>query len=163
MRRAIAAGAVLLGLFASAPATAGAADPLRGRQWGLDMIHADGARSVSEGRGAVVAVVDTGVQADHPDLAGRLLSGKDFVDNDDTPQDGNGHGTHVSGIVAADTGNGIGVESVAPEAKVLPIRVLGDDGSGDIANIVKGIDYAVAQNADVINLSLGPDLVGSIV
>jgi subtilisin family serine protease len=162
MRRAIAAGAVLLGLFASAPAVAGAADPLRARQWGLDMIRADGARSISTGEGAVVAVVDTGVQADHPDLAGRLLPGKDFVDNDDTPQDGNGHGTHVSGVIAADTGNGIGVESVAPGAKILPIRVLGDDGSGDSANIAKGIDYAVERNADVINLSLGPDITGVV-
>src|SRR3954447_5891250 len=104
MRCAIAVGAVLVGLFASVPATAGAADPLRARQWGLDMIHADGARSTSTREGAVVAVVDTGVQADHPDLAGRLLPGHDFVDNDDIPQDGNGHGTHVSGVIAADTG-----------------------------------------------------------
>lgn len=157
MRRALPAGAVLIGLLACAPATAGAADPLRARQWGLDMVRADGARSIATGQGAVVAVIDTGVQADHPDLAGRLLGGKDFVD-DDTPRDGNGHGTHVSGIIAADTGNGIGVESVAPGAKILPIRVLGDDGSGDVANIVKGIDYAIAQKADVINLSLGGDV-----
>jgi serine protease len=163
MRRAIAAGAILIGLFAVAPATAGAADPLRARQWGLDMIRIDAARPVSTGKGAVVAVIDTGVQADHPDLAGRLLAGKDFVDDDDTPQDGNGHGTHVSGIIAADAGNGIGVESVAPDAKILPVRVLGDDGSGDIANIAKGIDYATEQGADVINLSLGPDLAGAIV
>jgi serine protease len=103
----------------------------------------------------VVAVIDTGVDASHEDLQGRLLAGHDFVDNDDTPQDGNDHGTHVSGIVAANAGNGVGVEGVAPAARVLPVRVLGDDGSGSDENVVKGIDYAVAQKADVINLSLG--------
>src|SRR4051794_9044826 len=132
-----------------------AGDPLRARQWGLDVIHADEAHSVTRGEGAVVAVIDTGVQADHEDLQGRLLPGKDFVDGDDTPQDGNGHGTHVSGIVAASAGNGIGVDSVAPGAKILPIRVLGDDGSGSDEQVAKGVDYAVAQHADVINLSLG--------
>ena len=80
--------------------------------------------------GAVVAVVDSGVQADHPDLAGRLRPGYDFVQNDATPQDGNGHGTHVSGIIAAVSGNGIGVESVAPGATIMPVRVLDDDGGG---------------------------------
>ena len=147
--------AILAALLLSAPTAHAAGDPLRARQWGLDVIHADEAHSVTRGDGAVVAVIDTGVQADHEDLQGRLLAGKDFVDNDDTPQDGNGHGTHVSGIVAASADNGIGVDSVAPGAKVLPIRVLGDDGSGSDEQVAKGVDYAVAQHADVINLSLG--------
>ncbi|HEV7460902.1 MAG TPA: S8 family serine peptidase, partial [Solirubrobacteraceae bacterium] len=110
------------GLLAVAPAARAAPDPLRPQQWGLDMIEADPAHQVGSGSGAVVAVIDSGVQADHPDLAGRLLSGYDFVDNDGTPQDGNGHGTHVTGIVAADANNGIGVEGVAPGAMVLPVR-----------------------------------------
>ena len=153
------AGALTLAALALLPATAlGAADPLRPQQWGLTMIESDAAHSVARGGGAVVAVVDSGVTASHPDLAGRLLQGHDFVDNDDNPQDGDGHGTHVTGIVAADDGNGIGVSSVAPGAKVLPVRVLDDSGSGDPANVAKGIDYAVAHGADVINLSLGPDV-----
>jgi subtilisin family serine protease len=122
------------------------------------MIEADPAHQVATGSGAVVAVIDSGVQADHPDLAGRLLPGYDFVDNDGTPQDGNGHGTHVTGIVAADAGNGIGIEGVAPGAMVLPVRVLGNDGSGSTAAVAQGIDYAVAHHADVINLSLGSDV-----
>jgi subtilisin family serine protease len=146
------------GLLAVAPAARAAPDPLRPQQWGLDMIEADPAHQVGSGSGAVVAVIDSGVQADHPDLAGRLLSGYDFVDNDGTPQDGNGHGTHVTGIVAADANNGIGVEGVAPGAMVLPVRVLGDDGSGSTSGVVQGIDYAVAHHVDVINLSLGSDV-----
>ncbi len=146
------------GLLAVAPAARAAPDPLRPQQWGLDMIEADPAHQVATGAGAVVAVIDSGVQADHPDLAGRLLPGYDFVDNDGTPQDGNGHGTHVTGIVAADAGNGIGVEGVAPGAMVLPVRVLGDDGSGSTDAVIQGIDYAVAHHVDVINLSLGSDV-----
>src|SRR5215218_3540938 len=147
--------AILAALLVSAPTAHAAGDPLRARQWGLDVINADAAHQVTRGDGAVVAVVDTGVDASHEDLQGRLLAGKDFVDNDDTPQDGAGHGTHVSGIVAASADNGIGVDSVAPGARVLPIRVLGDDGSGSDADVAKGIDYAIAQKVDVINLSLG--------
>ena len=146
-------------MLAVACATAlAAADPRRGEQWGLDMIGAGQAHARATGAGAVVAIVDSGVKADHPDLAGRVLPGRDFVEGDDTPQDENGHGTHVAGIVAATSDNGLGVASVAPAAKILPVRVLGADGSGTADDVRKGIDYAVAQGADVINLSLGEDV-----
>src|ERR1700712_1205422 len=99
--------ALLTSLAIAAPASA-ATDPLRAQQWGLDTIQADAAHGTSTGSGAVVAVVDSGVLASHEDLAGRLLPGFDFSDqpNDATPQDDNGHGTHVSGIIAADANNG---------------------------------------------------------
>jgi thermitase len=103
----------------------------------------------------VVAVVDTGIDASHPDLAGRIGPGWDFVDDDSTPEDGNGHGTHVSGIIAADAGNGIGVDSVAPGATIMPVRVLDSGGSGSDANVAAGIDWATDHGANVINLSLG--------
>src|SRR3954471_1412800 len=106
--------ALLLVLLGAAPASA--ADPLRARQWNLDLIEADAAHAVSTGAGATVAVIDSGVQADPPDLAGRIGPGYAAVDGDSTPQDGDGHGTHVVGIVGAASGNGIGVESVAPGA-----------------------------------------------
>jgi subtilisin family serine protease len=154
--------AALLALLAAAPATA--ADPRRGEQWNLDLIEADAAHAVSTGAGAVVAVVDSGVQGDHPDLAGRIGAGYDVVQRDGTPQDGDGHGTHVSGIVAAVSGNGIGVESVAPGATIMPIRVLGDDGGGSTDDVAAGVDYARTHGADVINLSLGSEvpLIGAI-
>lgn len=156
---------LLAALAFAAPATATSNDPLRPQQWGLDLIEADAAHATSTGSGAVVAVVDSGVLASHEDLAGRLLPGFDFSDqpNDATPQDANGHGTHVSGIIAADANNGKGIEGVAPGAKILPIRVLDKDGSGTGATVAKGIDFAVAHHADVINLSLGGDAVTSIV
>src|SRR4051812_24818085 len=147
----------------SAPAANAANDPLRPQQWGLDIIEADAAHATSTGEGAVVAVLDTGVLATHEDLGGRLLPGHDFIDKDDTPQDGNGHGTHVTGIVAADANNGVGIEGVAPGAMVMPIRVLDNDGSGTGEQVAQGIDYAVDHHADVINLSLGGDALSTVV
>ena len=143
-----------------APGLAGSAgaatdDPLRDTLYGLDQVHAEQAWADNRGEGVVVAVVDTGVDLGHPDLAGRLVPGADFVcgeqagscgDGDWKGQDGVGqesdvHGTHVSGTIAADAGNGIGVAGVAPEAKVMPIKVL-EDGSGTNEDIAEGIRYA---------------------
>jgi thermitase len=145
-------------LVALPGAALAAADPLRGRQWGLDMVEADPAHGVTRGAGATVAVIDSGVRANHPDLGGRSLPGHDFVEDDGTPQDGDGHGTHVSGIVAANAGNGVGVSSVAPAATVLPVRVLNEDGAGSVSDVAAGIDFAVTNGADVINLSLGQEV-----
>src|SRR3954453_10950429 len=112
-------------LWIAAPAAA-SNDPLNGLQWGMSMVEADAAHSVTEGQGATVAVIDTGADFSQPDLAGRLVPGHDFINNDDSPDDDDdpGHGTHVSGIVAADADNGIGVEGVAPQATVLVVKVL---------------------------------------
>jgi serine protease len=156
MRRGSLLIALTVALAGAAPAQG--ADPLRGQQWGMTMIHADEAHAVATGAGATVAVVDTGAYFAHPDLQGRLIAGRDFVDQDDTPQDGEGHGTHVAGIVAANTDNGIGVEGVAPGARVLVVRVLDNDGAGTITDVTAGVDWAVDHGADVINLSLGPDV-----
>jgi subtilisin family serine protease len=158
MRRAVVSLAVLVALLAFAASALAAGDPLRPRQWGLDMIGADAAHRTATGEGAVVAVVDSGVLAGHPDLAGRLVAGHDYVQDDETPQDGDGHGTHVTGIIVADTGNNVGVGSVAPGAKVMPVRVLGDDGSGEVDDVTAGVNFAVDHGAQVINLSLGPEL-----
>src|SRR4051794_36016652 len=112
MRRALLVPICLLVLALWAPSSHAARDPLRSHQWGLSMIRADQAHALTTRRGPHVAVVDPGVQASHPDLRGRLVAGHDFVQKDSTPQDGDGHGTHVTGTVAANAGNGIGVDSV---------------------------------------------------
>ena len=150
---------MLLGAMMLAPGVALAApnDPFYPVQWGLARIGAARAWDVTKGSGIVVAVVDTGVDADHPDLKGRVIPGYDFVDDDDNAADGNGHGTMVAGIIAATTGNGKGIASVAPQAKVLPVRVLGDDGTGSSQDVARGIRYAVDRGAHVINLSLAQD------
>ena len=158
----ILAAAVALAL----PATAVAAnDPLRSGQGNLNLVESDPAHAGgSTGRGAIVAIIDTGVRRSHPDLQGRLLAGYDFVQNDGDPQDGDGHGTHVLGIAGATEDNGVGVASVAPGASLLPVRVLNDEGEGFFDDVASGIDYAVAQGAHVINLSLGSEipLIGAI-
>ena len=149
--------ALLVLLLAPAAATA-AADPRRGEQWNLDLIESDAAHATATGAGARIAVIDTGVAAGHPDLAGQILPGHDFVQDDGTAQDGNGHGSHVSGIALAATGNGVGISSVAPGARLLPVRVLADDGSGTSEDVAAGIDWARTNGADVINLSLGSEI-----
>lgn len=127
---------------------------MRAQQWNLDMVEADAAHATLTGEGAVIAVIDTGAQASHPDLAGRLEPGFDFVADDDEPEDENGHGTHVAGIAVANVGNGEGVGSVAPGAKVLVIRILDEDGGGSGEDLVRAIDLAIERRVDVINLSL---------
>ncbi|HEU4514686.1 MAG TPA: S8 family peptidase [Nocardioidaceae bacterium] len=164
---ALAAG---LGLLAAAtlaaPANAATNDPLRTQQWGLDQIHAEEAWTASTGAGTVVAVVDSGVDLTHPDLKANLVPGATFIECDPSCGDGDWrgpdgvgndldeHGTHVSGIIAAVTDNGIGVAGTAPDAKIMPIKAL-EEGSGSFEDIANGIRYAVDHGADVVNLSLG--------
>ncbi|MEU0631553.1 S8 family serine peptidase [Streptomyces sp. NPDC005989] len=107
------------------------------------------------GKGVKIAVLDTGVDATHPDLKGQILATKNFAASPDT-KDRVGHGTHVSSI-AAGTGakSGGKFKGVAPDAKLLEGKVLDDNGFGDDAGILAGMEWAVAQGADVINLSLG--------
>lgn len=134
-------------------------DPLRQFQWGLDRLRADLTWSHGNANGQTVAVVDTGVDANHPDLAGVLVGGFDALDgSSDGGVDPNGHGTHVAGIIAAVAGNGIGVEGFAPGAKVMPIRVLNEQGTGFSSDVAEGILWAASNGATVVNLSLGsPD------
>jgi subtilisin family serine protease len=134
-------------------------DPLAPAQWGLSQVKAPGAWARgARGAGATIAVLDSGVDLVHPDLQGKLLPGTDFVKKGDQcpgPQDENGHGTHVAGIAAANTANGIGTAGVAPDAKILPVRVLDFEGKeAEAGDVYAGIRWAADNGADVINLSL---------
>ncbi len=133
-------------------------DPSYGSQWGLPKISAPAAWDISTGSSdVVIAVVDTGIDLDHPDLScsGKLTAGWDFYNNDATPDDDNGHGSHVAGIAAACTNNSTGVAGVAWGARLMSVKVLNSGGSGTYEGVAAGITYAVDQGADVINLSLG--------
>jgi type VII secretion-associated serine protease mycosin len=126
-------------------------------QWHLDFLHVTQAQAISQGAGVVVAVVDSGVDAGHPDLAGNVLPGIDLATpSGDGRVDLLGHGTGMAGLIA---GHGKAV-GIAPAAKILPVRVAADDITTPAAvrNIAAGIDFAVARGATVINISVGDQL-----
>jgi len=130
-------------------------DPLYEKQWHMPAMGADNGWANSPmGKGIIVAVIDTGVSKVEDLDQNRLLPGKSFVPGEDQI-DGNGHGTHVAGTIAQSTNNGIGAAGVAPEATILPVKVLSNQGFGNSDWIAAGIDYAVDEGATVINLSLG--------
>ncbi len=131
------------------------ADPYRGWQWNLDEIGVDEAHAYGTGGGLVVAVLDTGVKKGGPDGLSNVLAGYDFHDDDSDPTDRDGHGTFVAGTIAQKTGNGVGVEGVAPGVSILPVKVMSDEGYGDISAIANGLVYATDQGASVVNMSLG--------
>jgi len=164
---AVAAAALSAVALTATPAIAAAPnDPLYAKQYGPQQVHAEQAWATSTGAGAVIAVVDTGVDLSHADLQGQLVSGATFIGCN--PSCGNGdwkgpdgvaqpsdtHGTHVSGIAAAATNNGVGIAGVAPGAKIMPVKVL-EDGSGAYEDIANGVRWAANNGADVINMSLG--------
>ncbi len=125
-----------------------------GDQSYLKLIGMEQAWDVTRGdKGVKVAVIDTGVYAEHKDLQGRLTDGYDTLNKDHTPDDKDGHGTHVAGIIAANT-NSFGITGTAPGVSVVPIKT----GTGDILSsdaIIAGINYAITKKVDVINMSFG--------
>ncbi|MGM0846658.1 MAG: S8 family peptidase [Bacillota bacterium] len=130
----------------------------QGYQYGPQNTDTDLAWNVTRGSSSQeIAILDSGVDYNHPDLASKTIRGYDFVDNDYYPMDLNGHGTHVAGTAAAITNNSRGVAGMAPNTKILAVRVLDANGSGSLNDIADGIRYAADQGAEVINLSLGCD------
>lgn len=137
-------------------------DPSLSQQWGLDHVNAQKAWEAveqwkGEKKGSVtVAVVDTGIDPKHPDLKGRILPGYSTLDDSLDFHDDVGHGTHVAGIIAANTNNGKGIAGVSGTfpVKILPIRALGKQG-GTSLTVAAGIEKAIEANVDVINMSLG--------
>jgi subtilisin family serine protease len=123
--------------------------------WSITAFDLPGAWAKSKGEGVKVAVLDTGVDLDHPDLAPNLLPGFNFISPGSQPWDDNQHGTHVAGIIAA-ANNEIGMVGVAPEAKIIPVKVLDRSGNGSLVDVAKGIRWAVDEGgADMICMSLG--------
>lgn len=134
-------------------------DPLNEYAWPyLAFLRLDRAWDVTTGTGQVIAVLDTGVDARHEDLAGRLVAGYDLVNGDADPADDQGHGTAVAGVAAGAGDNGRGGVGAAFGAKIMPVKVLDAAGDGYDSQIAAGVTWAAAHGADVINLSLGgPD------
>jgi thermitase len=132
-------------------------DPRYAEQWALPAIGAPSAwaQMPADAPKVTVAVVDSGICASHPDLSGRLTDGWDFIESDSVPQDDFGHGCSVSGVIAANLNNGIGIAGVAPNAQIMPLRVLNASGVGSYSNVAAAIVYAADNGAQVINLSLG--------
>ena len=110
---------------------------------------------VATGKGITIAIADTGVDLSQQDLVGHLVPGYNVLRPGSPPQDDNGHGTELAGIAAAVTNNGVGIAGVAPDASIMPIKVLDSSGEGDVASVGLGIEWAAAHGAKVINLSLG--------
>ena len=155
-------------------------EPLYSQQWGPAAINLPALWNMPKisTKRPVIAIIDTGVDTEHPDLKDNLwvneaekngvagkdddgngivddIHGYDFVNKTGSMADFNGHGTHCAGIAAAVGNNGIGITGANPDALIMPITVMQSDGTGDVATIIKGIDYAAANGADVISMSLG--------
>lgn len=131
-------------------------DEKRKDQFALDKIQADKAWDITMGNNSVVvAIIDTGVDIQHPDLVNQVVQGYSTVRNNSQWTDDNGHGTHVAGIIAAAANNGIGIAGLAPKCKIMPIKVLDKTGSGNDAGISEAIVWAADHGADVINMSFG--------
>lgn len=130
-------------------------DPLVSEQWGWYRIDADKAYETGyRGSGVIVAVLDTGVDGDHPDISTNIIDGWNFVDNNDNVTDLDGHGTMVAGIIAAIANNGVGIAGVAPEVKIMPLKVLTSSG-GNWIDLDRAIIRAADNGARVIVMSLG--------
>ena len=125
-------------------------------QWNLPLIKADKAWQINTGDPKIkIAVVDTGVDLNHPDLHGKLADGVNILDPSKPPQDDNGHGTHCAGIIAARTNNLEGIAGVDWASKIMPVKAMDAEGSGSAVDIADGIYWAADHGANVINLSLG--------
>jgi len=125
-------------------------------QWGHARIASTSAWDHTTGSAQIViAVIDSGTDGGHPDLASKIVPGYDFVDDDTDPTDLHGHGTHVAGIAAAVTNNAVGIAGTSWGAMIMPIRVLDADGYGTTEDIVDGITWAATHGAHILNLSLG--------
>jgi subtilisin family serine protease len=131
-------------------------DPLWPAQWGLRLVGAPRAWDATRGTSAIViAVLDTGIDGTHADLAGSTVAGRDVLNNDSDPADDEGHGTAVAGVIASRTDNSEGHAGMCWVCSLLPVKVLDSGGNGSTSTVASGIVWAVDHGAHVINMSLG--------
>lgn len=148
---------------ATTPSGSATNDPLASKQWALGKIKAEKAWGFSTGTAVTIAIIDTGIDLGHEDLAANVAAGTNILrcppkkpkGCNTNGQDDHGHGSHVAGIAAAVTGNGKGIAGVAPGARLMPVKVLDASGLGSTGDIATGIRYAADHGAKVLNLSLG--------
>lgn len=130
-------------------------DPLLSNQWHHTNVKSSQAWDTIQGSNKVIAILDTGVDLDHPDLKNKLVPGKNFAWFASTPNDDHGHGTHCAGIAAATGNNGVGIAGMDQTAKIMPVKVLNLLGSGNTSDIINGVYWATDNGADVLSMSLG--------
>ncbi len=139
-------------------------DPRLSEQYALGRVQAEAAWDIEKGNNnVVIAIVDTGIDTDHPDLKPQLVSGWNTIANNAVVKDDNGHGTHCGGIAAAAGNNGTGIVGLAPNVKIMPVKVMNASGQGSSLNIATGIRWAADRGAHVISLSLGTSMGSSII
>ncbi len=139
-------------------------DPMRTEQYALSRVQAEAAWDIERGsEEVVIAIVDTGVDTNHPDLRSRMVPGWNTISENNNTRDDNGHGTHCAGIAAATGDNNTGIVGLAPEVKIMPLKVMDAAGRGRSSDIAEGIRWAVDQGADVISLSLGTTMGSTVI
>jgi serine protease len=129
-------------------------DPLFPRQWNFQQINIEPAWAITKGKGAIVAVVGTGISRVSDLEKTEILDGYDFINDNADATDDHGHGTHIAGTIAQSTNNGFGAAGIAPESSLIPVKVLSIGGNGTVADIAEGIRFAADHGAHVINLTM---------
>lgn len=124
--------------------------------WGIELFKIPEIWGKTKGEGVKIAVLDTGCDLNHEDLKSNIIDGINLVEKNKSPMDDdkNGHGTHVSGIICAEN-NDVGIIGVAPNAKIMPVKVLNKDGNGNLTTVARGINWSIENKADIIVMSLG--------
>jgi subtilisin family serine protease len=135
------------------PRTLVANDPYLGSQWHTAKVNAASAWDISQGAGVVIAILDSGVDAAHPDLSSRIVPGWNVWDNNSNTSDVHGHGTAVAGTAAATMNNAMGVAGIAGQAKIMPVRIADSSGYATFSSIAQGITYAADHGARVASIS----------